>query len=121
MQPVLLGVGLEKGKELRLSLIAMSLGIRFRPVRESEYGLPLGELAGDPVPAGKQQNMSVDGEMIVMAHMTDKQTDALLHAIRTSGMQPIHLKAVLTPTNRSWSCGRLYQELKKEHFFLKGV
>jgi len=121
MQPVLLGIGLEKGKEMRLSMIAMSLGIRFRPVLESEYGLPLGELAGDPVPAGKQQNLPVDGEMIVMAHMTEQQTDALLHAIRTGGMPPIPLKAVLTPTNRSWSCGRLYQELKKEQFFFGGA
>ena len=121
MQPVLLGICLDRGKEMRLSMIAMSLGIRFRPVAESEYGLPVGALAGDQVPAGKLQTLPVDGEMIVMAHMTEKQTDALLDAIRTSGMQPIRLKAVLTPTNRFWSCGRLYQELRKEYFFLEGT
>ena len=120
MQPVLLAVRLDKGKEMRLSLIAASMGIRFRPVRESEYALSIGALCGNFPSAEKKPRLPVDGEMIVMANMTDQQTDMLLKAIRESGMPPIRLKAVLTPTNQHWSCGQLYQELNKEHIFFGG-
>lgn len=120
MQPVLLAVHLDKGKEMRLSLIAASLGILFRPVRESEYALPIGALFGNIPAAEKKPKLPVNGEMIVMANMTDQQTDMLLKAIRESGMPPIRLKAVLTPTNQQWSFGQIYHELNKEHFFFGG-
>ena len=39
--------------------------------------------------------------------------DRLLPALRSAGLS-VRLKAVLTPTNRDWNCGQLYQELKGE-------
>ena len=39
--------------------------------------------------------------------------DGLLAALRQAGV--VCLKAVLTPDNRSWTPGRLYRELQREH------
>ena len=40
--------------------------------------------------------------------------DGLLKALRSSGLGPVRLKAVLTPTNRGWHCGALYTALRQE-------
>ena len=42
-----------------------------------------------------------------------RELDGLLAALRQAGV--VCLKAVLTPDNRSWTPGRLYRELQREH------
>ena len=55
------------------------------------------------------------GRMVVLCGL-EEELDALLPALRTLGCP----KAVLTPHNRSWTAGRLYQELQRERRALGG-
>jgi len=114
MEAVLLSIQMDPERAMRLSMIALSLGVRFRPVLEEECELPLSALLGGPGEGRGMKAPPVMEPMIVMAHFSDAQVDALLRAVKESGMRPIRLKAVLTDTNRSWSCGMLYAALSRE-------
>lgn len=51
------------------------------------------------------------GKMLVLCGL-DAELDGLLAALRQAGITC--LKAVLTPSNRNWTPGRLYRELERE-------
>ncbi len=105
---------MEKSRLMRLSFLAMGLGIAVREVMEGDLGQTLGVLCGldeRKAPAPKAQ---VTEEMLVMAHFPGPLLDRFLLALRQSGMAPVRLKAVLTPHNRGWTCGRLCAMLSRE-------
>ena len=112
MKPMLLCIGFDAGTAMRLSLISLALGADFRPVGESEYGVPLGALCGEHMPPQTLPSLPVNERMLVMARFTDAQTDALLKALRD--LPPIPLKAVLTETNKRWNSGMLCAALCAE-------
>ena len=57
--------------------------------------------------------------LLVMAGLSDAQSDRLLAALRLCLQPNIALKAVLTPANRRWTAAYLYQELCMEHAALR--
>lgn len=57
----------------------------------------------------------MDAEMLVMAGLSSARIDAVLGAIRRSGIGPVPYKAILTPTNQYWDGATLLTELKREH------
>ena len=61
----------------------------------------------------------LEGEMILMAGLSSSQVDAVLKAIRKSGIGPIPYKAVLTPANQEWDVLKLFQEIRAEHEQMK--
>ena len=46
--------------------------------------------------------------------------DQLLNTMRRTEFPPVLLKAVLTPTNRTWDSRQLWQELRREHEAMRG-
>lgn len=114
MKPLLLCVHMEPGRLMRISLIAGSLGIGVKEVKEEQWGQTLEALFGfEPLrpAAGKAK---IGGEMAVLAHCSRELIDELFQSIRKNGMERPRLTAVLTPTNRKWTCERLYRELERE-------
>ncbi|MBQ7455445.1 MAG: DUF3783 domain-containing protein [Clostridia bacterium] len=113
MKPLALCVQMEKERLLRLSFLAMGLGVRVKSVDGAKLGQTLGALCGldeeKPSPAPAQGV----GEMLVLAFFEDAQLDRFLAALRQNDLI-VPLKAVLTPNNRHWNCAQLYQELKSE-------
>ena len=114
MQPLALCVHMEKSRVMRLSFLAMPLGIVLREVPESDWGQPIAALCGLEPRKSRAPAVQVPGEMMVMAHFPDALMDRWLLAIRQSGLAAVRLKAVLTPFNRGWHCGRLYAMLSQE-------
>ena len=59
------------------------------------------------------------GPVILMDGLDKKGLDQFLAALRSQcaadGQPPVALKAVVTPTNRSWQFAALAAELAKEH------
>jgi hypothetical protein len=51
---------------------------------------------------------------IVLANFSERDTDRLLRYLRDAKAQ-IPIKAVVTPTSRSWSFGKLLIHLAEEH------
>ena len=55
------------------------------------------------------------GEMLLMRGLSSSQVDALLAGLKTSGLAPVPLKAVMTPFNADWDSLKLNMELTQEH------
>ena len=118
MKPLLLCAHMEPGRLMRISLIAGSLGIMVREVKEDQWGQTLEALCGlreGKKTGGKAQ---IGGEMAVMAFFPDKLMDALFDSLRKNGLERPRIMAVLTPTNRTWTLERLYRELQMEYIAL---
>ena len=118
MEPLLLCVHMEPGKLLRLSMLAMSLGIRVKEVKQDQEGQTLAALCGLEPMKKRLPDAPVGDEMMVMAFFPDALLDRLFLTMRQSGLAMPALRAVLTPTNRNWNCGRLYKELSRERLAL---
>ena len=114
MPPLALCINMEKSRVMRLSFLALGLGITLREVPESDWGQPLGALCGLGPRKQSAPDVRVAEEMLVMASFPDALMDRWLSALRQSGMAPIRLKAVLTPHNQAWNCGQLYALLSQE-------
>ena len=53
--------------------------------------------------------------MLVFCNISNGKLDQLLTAMGRAGLPRIALKAMLTPTNRSWTSQQLWTELRREH------
>ena len=113
MEPLLLCIGMEQTQLMRISFSAFALGIRVKPVQESEWGQTIGALCGLDPQKPNAPEVRVDEPMLVMAFFESALMDRLLKSLR-DGRQTVRLKAVLTPHNRQWTCGQLYQCLRQE-------
>ncbi len=92
-------------------------GISTRTVITPEFLQPLGvlfELPGFVPNTLFNFDKDFKEEMLVMKNFSEEQLDNFLKFIRSSGLAPIELKAVLTPVNCQWNSLQLYQELTKE-------
>lgn len=92
-------------------------GISTRIVTAPDFLQPLGALFEIP---GFDRNpvFNLGGnfteEMMVLKDFTEQQLDGFLQFIRTSGLNRVELKAVLTPYNQHWNSLQLFQELTRE-------
>ena len=116
-QPLVLIYNLEAPVEVRLTALCERQGIAVSRVNPWEHGLPIGALAGIPVGRTSAPVMEAgfSDPMLVMCHMLSFQLDAFLQGMRSDGIPRIALKAVLTPSNVTWSSVKLRDELAREH------
>ena len=113
--PLLLMYNLDSDKGTRLRLLCMKLHIRFRSVAPSEYGQPVGALAGFCPAEPDASAPAFDDEMLVLVNFDGGLLNRFLQQIRAAHIPPVALKAMLTPTNMTWSSARLHDEIRQEH------
>ena len=98
----------------KLRQIFLMLRVRIRPVEADQYGLTLEDLLGR-----SEEKVPVEEEfsdpMLVFCNITHEKLDHLLTAMGRAGLPRIALKAMLTPTNRTWTSQQLWTELRREH------
>ena len=94
-------------------------GVRLRPVEAGELGRTVGSLAGG-LAGENPPALPIPEPMLVLCHLTEPQLNRLLATLRKEGAGNC-LKAVLTPTNASWSLSALYRDLCKERLSLGGT
>ena len=63
----------------------------------------------------------VTKEAIVLCGFSNQTVNLLLDAIRRGRLKNIPLKAMVTPTNISWTINTILQELNKEHEYFKNM
>lgn len=56
-----------------------------------------------------------DGEMLIFSGMDSAAVDRFLAEYRKDGIEPVSLKAVITPHNIFWTAEKVYRELEREH------
>ena len=109
------------GKSAKLKGVLVRMGVRIKNVAPEQTGQTVGFLAGMEGFAERQTgNPVIEEEVLVMKNFTSGRIDQLLMGLRQAGVPRIHLKAVITDTNSSWSFYQLYEELKKEHKAMSG-
>ena len=98
----------------KLRQIFLMLRVRIRPVEADQYGLTLEDLLGR-----SEEKATVEEEfsdpMLVFCNLPHEKLDHLLTAMGRAGLPRIALKAMLTPTNRTWTSQQLWTELRREH------
>ena len=98
----------------KLRQIFLMLRVRIRPVEADQYGLTLEDLLGR-----SEEKAPVEEEfsdpMLVFCNIRQEKPDHLLTAMGRAGLPRIALKAMLTPTNRTWTSQQLWTELRREH------
>lgn len=108
----------DKSRRAKLARALLPLHLRIKEVGKENYLQPVGYLAGnkelEPV-EGSYEGEDLAGEMILMAGLSGAQVDAVLQAIRRSGVGSIPYKAVLTAANQGWNALKLFEEIKSEH------
>ena len=98
----------------KLRQIFLMLRVRIRPVEADQYGLTLEDLLGRSEETSPVEEEFSD-PMLVFCNLPHEKLDHLLTAMGRAGLPRIALKAMLTPTNRTWTSQQLWTELRREH------
>lgn len=113
----------DKEKRNRLTRALLPLRMKIREIEPKNYLQPIGYLAGnkDIVPKEEvYEGEELEGEMLLMAGLSNLQVDKVLKAIRKAGIGSIPYKAVLTSANQDWNVLKLFKEIKAEHEQMSG-
>lgn len=117
MQQILL-YNLEGTKAQQIKQLCTLQKIRFKSIAPEQYMETVGSLAG--VTGMEKTNTPFTGtpfadEMLVFVNFSDESLWDFLSRYRKAGIEPIRLKAGLTPHNVTWNSIQLRDELMREH------
>ncbi len=102
----------------RAQAVFSALGMGFRAITSEEVTQTVGYLAGFPGQSATPRPLIVPRltePMMVLCSLSSQRMDILFAAMRSAGTPSPDRKAILTPTNLSWSVAALYEELGREH------
>lgn len=121
-RPTILAFNLTDARLSKLRFLCMKLGLLVKVVPQEDFTQPIAALAGL---AERNENPEAAEpfveEMIVFCHMSNVQLNGFLKTAKQQRIPPFPLKAILTPTNASWTACALCAELKEERAaILKG-
>lgn len=108
----------EKADLLKIEMALFPLRIRLKKIGKEDYSQPLGVLAGmkDIAPCEEQYDgPELPGTMFVFCFLSDSRLNQALAALRRCGAGPFPYKAILTPTNSTWTAPDCFDEIRKEH------
>ena len=113
--PVVLLYHTPEGVLKRLTPLLRQQGISVRVIRKELYTVPLEMLLGLKQPDKILQNPGIElpEPMLVMHGFSSEGVDSVLKLLRENQIR-IDLKAVTTPTNRSWTALQMFAELQRE-------
>ena len=107
-----------KEELLKIETALFPLRIRLKKVTREDYNQPLGVLAGlkDMEPAeGVFEGEELPDTMFIFCFLSDSRLNQALAALRTCGAGPFPYKAILTPTNSTWTAPDCFSEIRLEH------
>ncbi len=115
MTPTVLLFNFSPERASAIQKLCMTHRLRTRRIAPCQFSLPLQTLLeAAEQPASPEESAFTD-EMMVFAGLAPGQLNNFLHAWRRAKLAPVPLKAILTPTNSSWTPVQLKQELRLEH------
>ena len=98
----------------KLRQIFLMLRVRIRQVAPEQYGLTLEELLSRSEESRPVEESFLE-PMLVFCGLAQGRLDQILTTMNRAGLPRIALKAMLTPTNKSWNSQQLWTELRLEH------
>lgn len=117
-ETVLYYTPVQSPKVTKLKGVLVRMGIRIKNIQPEQVTQQIGYLAGydgfeEQEQAGERPLL--EEEILVMKDFTSRRIDELLLNLRKAGVEKIHLKAVVTESNKNWTFYQLYEEIKDEH------
>lgn len=114
--PTILAFNLSAAAIKVLEAVCAAMDMQCSVVERAEFAVPLGRHIGIPVnpPVSPAQHGAFGEPMLLMCNLDEALFNAFLQALRYSGFPKGVLKAVLTPTNATWTACQLYGELCRE-------
>lgn len=97
-------------------------GVTLRTVGNAELGTPVGELCAGKAPAAAAPLAAVPELPALIVSGLSHQTGELgrfIDLVRESGAD-LPLRAMVTPTSKTWTLAALLQELNREHVAVAG-
>jgi hypothetical protein len=147
MKKIVLAYNFTQERVKILRTLCMMLKVQLKPVPTAEVEQPVGVLAGlitaeeatvqNAEQQAQQEKAQAQGtstnapdklteqvpvpklEMLFLCGFDQELLNRLLVAIRKSRLQKVELKAMLTPTNISWSGAKLLREISAEHAYMQ--
>lgn len=107
-----------KEELLKIETALFPLRIRLKKVTREDYNQPLGVLAGlkDMEAAeGVFEGEELPDTMFIFCFLSDSRLNQALAALRKCGAGPFPYKAILTPTNSTWTAPDCFSEIRLEH------
>lgn len=110
----------DKTKRQQIISLCHSLSHQIKQFDEADAGSTVGELAGIKGVKGGKTVDSTSGEnvklpdCIIFSDVSSSAMDVFLAEYKKRGIEPTHLKAIVTVHNMKWSVSELIAELKKE-------
>lgn len=124
MQRQILLFSVSEKKKTALQKICTQLCCSVTEIDRKRYGESLGSLLGicgtkrHAVNHGSSELYAAMGfpvEMLVFCGFSGDDLDLFLKLYRETGLEPVPLKAMITPHNINWSAVELFAELMEEH------
>ena len=116
-QPKILLYNLVSSKGNKIEKLSNRLNITVKHVTASEYGEPVGFLAGIPGITSKGEifaDAPFSDEMLVMSEFSENFLNTFLKEFKIQHIEPVYLKAIITSQNKTWDSFQLYKELSRE-------
>lgn len=117
MKETILLFHLEDSKaRLALETALFPFRVRIKTIKPEQYCQTLGALAGieTELEDAQYNGSELDAPMLIFAGIPDNKLNQMLQSLRKKGVQ-LPYKAILTPTNASWTPTACFEEIKKEH------
>ncbi len=117
MKPTLLfyNIAANDREKLQSMLTFMNYNVIF--VHREDYLQAIGflvSLDGYQSTPEKYHGPEFKESMLLMAHMSETQSDQFLTMLKLPGMPQIKRKVMLTPTNQNWTSLALYEHISAE-------
>ncbi len=121
MQKKVLAYNFSEDRIAALKLACMMVRVQLAVVSRTDLLQPIGALAG--IPGAERVTDSYAGEeakkeMLIFCGFNRPDLDRFLSAIKKGKLKEVALKAMLTPTNATWTGLALQEELSKEHDYM---
>ena len=103
---------------LKIEMALFPLHIRLKKISREDCSQPLGVLAGmkDMEPSeARYDGPELPGTMFIFCFLSDSRLNQALAALRKCGAGPFPYKAILTPTNSTWTAPDCFDEIRREH------
>lgn len=114
MRATILSFNIPENKAGKLKFVCMKCGVLLKAVDTADFTQPIGALCGLADRIAGEAAAPFTDEMLVFCHMPDAQVNRFLTTARQLRLPQIALKAILTPTNVSWTANQLHDELTAE-------
>jgi hypothetical protein len=108
----------DKKKEKDFLALCRKLGFSVKALKGSDIGKEIGVLAGMNRINGKNHEKVPESyqmpELLIFSGVPNTELDRFLEEYKQAGIEPVGLKAIVTPHNLSWTIYELTAELVRE-------